>query len=330
MARRGFGGMNALRAALGAATGVAEGLQQRDLLAEEKRKQTLLEERQKAQDAAALRREMREALNTPGMVTADQFNQFAAADMPGATPRMALRQKVGDQEFVYAPSVAQSQKHRMDILAEQRKRAGEAEKQSDVVEALRQVESGKKKLTEAQVTAWSKLDRQERSSLVNKWIEANAPKEPRGGGGDQLDEYEREMMGLQFISAQARNPALTAALRTAFAQNPELAKRPGLVAYQVMKRRTVPILGAGQGYEPPKPEKPKAETADDIIAIAKQKEAAKKGGAAGAAAPAAAPAPSKPAPSATNSALEENRRLWDAAVAQYGRDRVLAEYGPRP
>lgn len=38
MARRGFGGMTALRAALGAATGVGQGLQQREVMAEQRRK----------------------------------------------------------------------------------------------------------------------------------------------------------------------------------------------------------------------------------------------------------------------------------------------------
>lgn len=54
MARRGFGGMNALRAALGAVTGVAEGLQQRDLLAAQRKKEEAAFDRQKQIDAQNL------------------------------------------------------------------------------------------------------------------------------------------------------------------------------------------------------------------------------------------------------------------------------------
>jgi hypothetical protein len=44
---------------------------------------------------------------------------------------------------------------------------------------------------------------------------------------------------------------------------------------------------------------------------------------------AAAPTPTPKPESLTDQALERDRQLWDAAVAQYGRDRVLAEIGPR-
>lgn len=116
MARRGFGGMTALQAALGAATGIGEALQKRDLLAEEKRQRMLLEARQKAQDEAALRAEERQAVEA-GMISADRLPTLT---MPGATPlpdmQPTLRQTIGGKEYAYIPRMAQAEKHRGDVM----------------------------------------------------------------------------------------------------------------------------------------------------------------------------------------------------------------------
>lgn len=178
--------LSALQAALMGIGGGIEGAQQyRQMERKRQMEQDAINYQRKRdvlRDAESLRQEQRQAV-AAGMLPADQYNQFTAADMPGATPRQALRQKIGEQEFVYAPSVAQSQKHRLDILEEQRKRTALAETRSSVADALAQVESGGKRLSQQQINTWSKLDRPERTSLVNNWIKANESKTVRGGGG---------------------------------------------------------------------------------------------------------------------------------------------------
>ena len=91
MARRGFGG-TALRAALGAVTGVAEGLQQRDILAAQKQREKDLMARQQAMDLAGLlsqgfepvadvQRKQQAATGAAGSLIASALN---AASMPFA------------------------------------------------------------------------------------------------------------------------------------------------------------------------------------------------------------------------------------------------------
>lgn len=137
MARRGFGS-TALRAALGAATGIGEGLQQREVLAEQKRQRTLLEERQRAQDEAALREEERQLVDS-GFISADRLSSMS---MPGATPLPSMeptvRQKVGGKEYVYVPSIAQAEKHRGDVMA---KSLARAERMRDRAEADKQLDA---------------------------------------------------------------------------------------------------------------------------------------------------------------------------------------------
>ena len=102
MARRGFGG-TALRAALGAVTGVAEGLQQRDVVAAEKKRMADALARQAMLDALAMEdrtqakedrlRSQRERLLGGGYVR-------EGMDMPGATPRKAVNtEMVGGERF---------------------------------------------------------------------------------------------------------------------------------------------------------------------------------------------------------------------------------------
>jgi len=135
MARRGFGS-TALRAALGAAVGVGEGLQQREVLAEQKRQRTLLEQRQKAQDEAALREEERQLVDS-GFISASRLPSMT---MPGATPlpsmEPTMRQTVGGKEYVYIPSIAQAEKHRGDVMA---KSLARAERMRDKAEADKQL-----------------------------------------------------------------------------------------------------------------------------------------------------------------------------------------------
>lgn len=80
MARRGFGGMTALRAALGAATGVGQGLQQRELLAEQRRKEA---------EEAMFRRIQAGLMPVEDVLPQEQGNIGPMATKPAAPPPMA-------------------------------------------------------------------------------------------------------------------------------------------------------------------------------------------------------------------------------------------------
>jgi hypothetical protein len=163
-------------------------------------------------------------------------------------------------------------------------------------------------------------------------------------------------MGAEFLSSQTFNPALTKALQTRFARDPNAAQDPEMVAYELMVNKTVKPITPLQRYKPPKPAK---DSDNELAALIREGEQRKAGGAKPAAAP-AAPAPATPpaprsAPAApatppqvpanllvpqgaqgprgqsfVDQALEQDRKLWDEAVTKHGRERVLAEFGPRP
>lgn len=80
MARRGLGGMTALRAALGAATGVGQGLQQRELLAEQRRKEA---------EEAMFRRIQAGLMPVEDVLPQEQGNIGPMAMKPAAPPPMA-------------------------------------------------------------------------------------------------------------------------------------------------------------------------------------------------------------------------------------------------
>ena len=80
MARRGFGGMTALRAALGAATGVGQGLQQREVLAEQRRKEA---------EEAMFRRIQAGLTPVEDVLPQEQGNIGPMATKPAAPPPMS-------------------------------------------------------------------------------------------------------------------------------------------------------------------------------------------------------------------------------------------------
>ena len=105
MARRGFGG-TALRAALGAVTGVAEGLQQRDVVAAEKKRMADAADRQAMLDSIAL-------------INADYLPEGVSMDAPGAAPRPAFdTQTVGGRKFTR--TMSPSQRQHMDAVERER------------------------------------------------------------------------------------------------------------------------------------------------------------------------------------------------------------------
>lgn len=142
--------MNALQLALGSVGSGIQGYSQARTAREaqeleaaryatEQERLKRAEERQMAQDAARVREEQRTIATTPGFVTADRL---ASMTMPGATPLQSMqptmRQKVGDQEYVYAPGVADAEKHRRDVMARSMQRA---EKTADLTEKSNRVKT---------------------------------------------------------------------------------------------------------------------------------------------------------------------------------------------
>jgi hypothetical protein len=110
----------------------------------------------------------------------------------------------------------------------------------------------------------------------------------RAGKAEPSD-VEKRRLGKQYIASQARNPALMAALQTTFSDDPEAAADPGLVAYDLMQSKMIPKLGAGKGYERPKPPKAtKASSEEMSFDSLKAEVARRKSGGAGAAPAAAA------------------------------------------
>lgn len=143
--------MNALQLALGSVgSGIqgytqartqreAQDLEAQRYAAEQERLQRA-EARQAEQDAARVRSEQREIATTPGFVTAERL---ASMTMPGATPlasmQPTMRQKVGDQEYVYAPGVADAERHRKEVMAKTTARAeksAELKEKSDRIKTL--------------------------------------------------------------------------------------------------------------------------------------------------------------------------------------------------
>lgn len=294
---RGFGG-TALRAALGAVTGVAEGMRLREEREFEREKEKAAAARQAMLDAAALRREEREVAST--MIPAERF---ASMTMPGATSmQAALRQTIGGKEYVYAPQVNAAEKHRADVMKERGERQEKSAALEAALDAGEQAGFNRNKLR-AVLTA---------PASVQGVMAARAFPAPERPRDADLSDEEKEMIGRQFISAQAKNPALTRALSTTFAQNPALAETPGIAAYNIMKRGTVPKVSAMTEYKPPKPEK---DSGDDLAALIREGEQRKAGQRGGAATP--TPQATTPAGPAAPAGADPERYRTDANYRQW-------------
>lgn len=188
-------GFNPLRAALGAVAGVTEGLQQRDVLAEEKRRQALLEARQKAQEEALLRQEQRELMRE-GFVPSERL---AGMTMPGATPlasmQPTMRQKVGGQEYAYVPSIAQAEQHKADVMKRSLTRAEKGYEQQQEEKLLtRLIGEAKKGGRGSEAAA--------RLFAANKAAGESLFPEPRGGGGE-LTALQRLGLNQEIAEAEA-------------------------------------------------------------------------------------------------------------------------------
>jgi hypothetical protein len=310
MARRGFGS-TALRAALGAATGIGEGLQQREVLAAQRLKEQEAMRRQLRLDEAATRTEERQAI-AAGMIPGQRF---ASMTMPGATPmEPALRQTIGGREFVLAPNINAAEKHRADVINEREARAKKAIEQTNLAEAFAGLEvAGRPLFDKGQSARVAKLPSNERSSLVSAAIRAATPDR---GGKAEIDDDAKRLIGSQYLAANVKNPALMRALNTTYARNPAASLDPELTAYNIMKSKTVPAgITANKGYTPAKP---KAGDAMDAMLAAEIER--RKGG--GAAKPAATPPTAQAKPiepmSMAEAADKQARRAdrWDQIKAQ--------------
>ena len=247
-------GLNALQLALGSVGAGISGYQTAQARREEEERLRRAEERQleidrrqqerqAAQDAAAIRSEERQAIGA-GMIPSEKF---AAMTMPGATPmKPALSQKIGGREFVYSPEVSDAEKHRADVMKGRKELSQQRETQSSVAAALAEVEAGGKRLSPKQIETYSKLERPERTSLVNAWIRANTPRATaaggagggRSGGGikpPSATDLTKETEGLSFLEQYANDQNVVKRVGAAIADNPALADRPGLIGYGILQ-----------------------------------------------------------------------------------------------
>jgi len=309
MARR---AMNALQLALGSVgSGIqgytqaraqreAQDLEAQRYAAEQERLQKA-EARQAERDAAQIRSEQREIATTPGFVTAERL---ASMTMPGATPlasmQPTMRQKVGDQEYVYAPGVAEAERHRAAI------------EQSKVGQSIKKAELKEKSDRIKTLYAQARKDgpRSEAAALLaaeDKDLYNVAFPAPKGTGLSELqrlnraDEIDR---AVAWYNAGERDPQkradIGATYRRLRAANPN---RPApellLMTYNAFKDREA------SDYKRAQTGKLEASGGDQLAGLL-------------------APA------TASNPALEEERRAYDESVAKYGMDLVRSRFGPRP
>lgn len=207
MARRGFGG-TALRAALGAVTGVAEGMRLREEREFEREKEKAAAARQAMLDAAALRGEERQAV-AAGMIPAMQYTGLSPFDMPGATPRQPLlRQTIGGREMVLpeAPKMAEHRAGVAKTIGERKEKEREAEELGGLYEGLEV--GGRRIIPQGQGRALARMPVNTQSSVIGAAARiAEAQLKPtRGGAGvSSLDTGERAL--LSQAQTNARNSA---------------------------------------------------------------------------------------------------------------------------
>lgn len=294
MARRGL-----LDYFLGGAVGGLEGLAQQRAAEDEKKRMADAASRQAMLDALAMEdraqakedrlRNQRERLLGGGYVR-------EGMDMPGATPRKAVNtEMVGGERFsVYETPQQMARRAAIEEATFKAKMKPEDKMTPYQTEMIRQRE----------------LDRAARVGRAGKAEPSDA---------------EKRTLGNQYMASQARNPALMAALQNTFSNDPEAAADPGLVAYDLMKSKMVPKLGAGKGYEPPKPSK--AAAGDKLDQEIRDLVAARKAAKAKGATPVTpvtpvtpSPAPQAPTPApatSSDAAYKQSQRadLWESIKA---------------
>jgi len=221
MARRGFGG-TALRAALGAVTGVAEGLQQRDVVAAEKKRMA---------DAAA-RQNM---LDTVSLLNSGYDPEGFSMDAPGATPRPVFdTQMVGTRKFTRSMSPGQM-KHMEEV---QKERAENRSKRLDA--SLKPAATLPLRYTEGK-TGISVFNPRDGTSTFQPYPKGFVPRETGRSAAGGLKpptatDATKEAQGIKFLQDNAKNQSVMLAIQKAIEDNPALAGRPGLVGYGLMQQ----------------------------------------------------------------------------------------------
>lgn len=237
MARRGLGGgMTALRAALGAVSGGLEGARIQEAAEAEKKRMADALARQTRMDTAAQEdraeakadrlRSQRQSLLAKGYVR-------DGMDMPGATPRTPVNTEMVDGERYSVYETERQQALRSAIEAAQLK------EKSASGPSLRYTEGE---------TGMNVFNPKDMTSTYTPYAAGFVPKKP--AERSDIDDEQKRKLGLQYMASQARNPALMAALQTTFANDPEAAADPGIVAYDLMKSK---MIRSDKGFEPPKP-----------------------------------------------------------------------------
>ena len=301
MARRGF-----LDYVLGGAVGGLEGLAQ---------KRAAEEERKRMEEAATRQR----MLDTVSLLNAGYDPEGFSQDMPGATPRPAFdTQMVGGRKFTRSMSPRQM-KHMEDVQDEQAKTRS---KRLDASLQVPKVPTPRALRYTPGEMGQDVYDPDAGTSTYQPYAKGFTPKKPteRAGKAEPSD-AEKRRLGNQYLASQARNPALMAALQTTFANEPELAEDPALLAYDIMQSKVITKLGAGKGYTPPKSSVSASDKVDqDIRNAVAARAAAKAKGATPVTPVTPSPAPQAPTPApatSSDAAYKQSQRagLWESIKA---------------
>lgn len=220
MARRGF-----LDYVLGGAVGGLEGLAQKRVAEEEK----------KRMEEAATRQRM---LDTVSLLNAGYDPEGFSQDMPGATPRPAFdTQMVGTRKFTRSMSPRQM-KHMEDVQDEQAKTRS---KRLDA--SLKPAANLPLRYTEGK-TGLNVFDPNTGTSTNQPYAKGFTPNKPAGrsstaGAGGMkpptATDATKEAQGIKFLSDN-RSQEVMLALQKAIEVTPALAGRPGLVGYGLMQQ----------------------------------------------------------------------------------------------
>lgn len=232
MARRGF-----LDYVLGGAVGGLEGLAQK----------RVAEAEQKRMADAAERQNM---LDTVSLLNSGYDPEGFSMDMPGAIPRPAFdTQMVGTRKFTRSMSPRQM-KHMEDVQDEQAKNRS---KRLDASLQVPKVPTPRAFRYTPGEKGQDVYDPNTGTSTYQPYAKGYTPKKPaERAGKPEPSVAKMRRLGNQYLASQARNPALMETLQTTFANEPELAKDPALVAYDIMQSKVSTKVGVGKGYTPPK------------------------------------------------------------------------------
>jgi hypothetical protein len=264
-------------------------------------------------------------------------------DMPGATPRQAAyRETFGGQEFVM-PELPGVKAERERIEGVQRVKASDVVKRTSLAkaweatgatpeEAMAYANAGVNVPANRLAAPVKKLKPWEEQGFASekefRAYESRNPKPASASSQPTQEELDEAEAAWNSELKQELIPAFDALRARGDRRPPQVLM---LAAYRALKARAaLPVEAGGM-------RKPGENLIGGYLGGGVNPAAV---GIPGGAAPAArvAPAapiapvvPPKPAPAPiADQALEEDRRLYDAAVAQYGSARVLAEYGKRP